>query len=99
MSLILQQKKIIEKLLSENHALRVQNESTETDIKTLASSFKKAWGSLDIDLEKFKSKNKFTAITAIVSKLAKKEVQTTLEAEWEVVSEMLKKYNHLTLEE
>lgn len=99
MSLLLQQKKIIEQLLKENESLKADKQTTEKDIKTLASSFKNAWGSLDIDIENFKNKNKFSAITTILSKLTKKEVQTTLEAEWKVVSEMLKKYNHLTLEE
>ena len=99
MSLIIQQKKIIESLQEENRILKAKKEITENDVKTLATSFKKAWTSLGIDLEKFKTKNKIAAATIIMGKLTKKKVQETLETEWDVVSEVLKKYNHLTLEE
>lgn len=96
MNIIQKQKQIIDSLQEELAQLRANKAETDADIKTLAKSLKTAWDSLGIDLEKLKSKSKAMALPMVLAKITKKEVQNTLENEWNNVSKMLEKYTHLT---
>lgn len=96
MNIIQKQKQIIDSLQEELAQLRANKAETDADIKTLAKSLKTAWDSLGIDLEKLKSKSKAMALPMVLAKITKKEVQNTLENEWDNVSKMLEKYTHLT---
>jgi len=98
MNIIQKQKQIIDSLQEELAQLRANKAETDADIKTLAKSLKTAWDSLGIDLEKLKSKSKAMALPMVLAKITKKEVQNTLENEWDNVSKMLEKYTHLTKE-
>lgn len=98
MNIIQKQKQIIDSLQEELAQLRANKAETDADIKTLAKSLKTAWDSLGIDLEKLKSKSKAMALPMVLAKITKKEVQNTLENEWNNVSKMLEKYTHLTKE-
>lgn len=99
MNIIQKQKQLIDQLQAENAILKAEKAKTDADIKTLAKSVKIAWESMGIDIETFKTKSKALAIPMILAKVAKKEVQNTLQTEWAKVSEILKEYNHLTQEE
>lgn len=96
MNIIQKQKQIIDSLQEELAQLRANKAETDADIKTLAKSLKTAWDSLGIDLEKLKSKSKAMALPMVLAKITKKEVQNTLENEWDNVSKILEKYTHLT---
>src|SRR5690554_498003 len=96
MNIIQKQKQIIDSLQEELAQLRADKAEIDADIKTLAKSLKTAWDSLGIDLEKLKSKSKAMALPMVLAKITKKEVQNTLENEWDNVSKMLEKYTHLT---
>lgn len=96
MNIIQKQKQLIDQLQAENEKLKSEKAKTDADIKTLAKSVKTAWDSLGIDLEKLKSKSKAMALPMVLAKITKKEVQNTLENEWDNVSKMLEKYTHLT---
>lgn len=98
MNIIQKQKQIIDSLQEELAQLRANKAETDADIKTLAKSLKTAWDSLGIDLEKLKSKSKAMALPMVLAKITKKEVQNTLENEWDNVSKILEKYTHLTKE-
>lgn len=98
MNIIQKQKQIINSLQEELAHLRANKAETDADIKTLAKSLKTAWDSLGIDLEKLKSKSKAMALPMVLAKITKKEVQNTLENEWDNVSKILEKYTHLTKE-
>lgn len=95
MNIIQRQTQIIEDLKKEIAALQFEKENMQLDIKKTATSLKKVWDSMGLDQNILKSKNKLMMATSVLTKISKKEVQSTITTEWEEASAILDKYKHL----